>query len=147
MQLSNIVKTTRVLNAVAAGTTNQTGSAIDMAGFDGVRFVALLGAGSANSVGQIKVTQSDTSGGSYSDIEGSAGTAFTPTTDDNKVWITDILRPTKRFLKVVVIRATGNTVIDGVIAEQYGPRVAPSTDDATTVLGRELLTSPVNGTA
>jgi hypothetical protein len=149
-QLSNSTKVTRVLSAVAAGTSNQTSTAIDMAGFDGVRFIVSLGVGSSSSVGQVKATQADTAAGSpvaFTDILGSAGTVFTPSTDDNKVWILDIFRPARRFVKCVVIRGTGNTVIDGIIAEQYGPRVLPKTDDATTVLGRKLLVSAADGTA
>jgi hypothetical protein len=140
-------KIIRVLNAVAAGTSVQTGAAVDLAGFEGVRFIIALGVGSASSVGQIKASQCATSGGSYADILGSLGTAFTATTDDNKLWILDIYRPTKRFVKCIVNRATGNTVIDGVIAELYGPRIKPTIDDATTVLGRKILVSPAEGTA
>lgn len=146
-QISNSTKITRVLNAVAAGTTVQTSSAVDMANFDGVRFIVSLGVGSASSVGAVKASDCDTVGGSYNDIAGSLGTAFTPTTDDNKVWVLDIYRPTHRFVKCIVNRATGNTVIDSVIAEQYGARVQPKTDDATTVLGRKALVSPADGTA
>ena len=146
-QLSNQTKITRVLNAVAAGTSVQTSAAVDMAGYDGVRFIVSLGVGSASSVGAIKAADCDTVGGSYNDIAGSLGTAFTPTTDDNKVWVLDIFRPAHRFVKCIVNRAAGNTVIDGVIAEQYGPRVAAKVDDATTVLGRKLLADPIDGTA
>lgn len=146
-QISNFTKVTRVMNAVAAGTTVQTSSAVDMANFDGVRFIVSLGASVATAVAAIKGSDCDTSGGSYNDIAGSLGTAFTPTTDDNKVWILDIFRPTHRFVKCIVNRATANTTIDSVIAEQYGPRLQPKTDDATTVLGRKVLTSPLDGTA
>jgi hypothetical protein len=150
-QLSSGIKVTRVMSAVAAGvTTPQTSTAVDMAGFQGVRFIVLLGVGSASSIGQVKATQADTAAGSpvaFTDIAGSAGTAFTPTTDDNKVWILDIYRPARRFVKCVVIRGVGNTVIDGIIAEQYGPTKLPKTDDTTTVLGRSLLVSPADGTA
>ena len=34
------IKVTRVMNAVAAGTSNQNGSTLDMSGWDGVLFVA-----------------------------------------------------------------------------------------------------------
>jgi hypothetical protein len=146
-QLSNGTKVTRVMNAVAGGTSTQTSSAIDMAGFNGVRFIVSLGVGSASSVGQVKATDCDTSNGQFNDIAGSGGTVFTPTTDDNKVWILDIFRPTHRYVKCVVIRSAGNTVIDGVIAEQYAPHLLPKTDDTTTVLGRTLLVSPADGTA
>jgi hypothetical protein len=41
MNLSKAVKVARVLNGVAAGTTDQNGSVVDMQGFEGVQFVAL----------------------------------------------------------------------------------------------------------
>lgn len=146
-QISGGTKLQRVLNAVAAGTSVQTSSAVDLAGFEGVRFIVSLGVGSASSVGQVKASQCATSGGSYADILGSLGTAFTATTDDNKVWVLDIYRPTKRFVKCIVNRATGNTVIDGVVAELYGPRTQATTDDSATVLGHKQLVSPAEGTA
>ncbi len=146
-QISNQTKITRVMNAVAAGTTVQTSSAVDMAGFDGVRFIVSLGASVATAVAAVKASDCDTSGGTYADIAGSLGTAFTPTTDDNKVWVLDIYRPTKRFVKCIVNRATANTTIDGIVAEQYAARLEPKTDDATTVLGRKQLVSPIDGTA
>lgn len=146
-QLSNHTKITRVLNAVAAGTSTQTSSAIDMAGFDGVRFIVSLGAVTSTGVPAVKASDCDTTGGSYNDILGSLGTAYTASTDDNKVWVIDIFRPTHRFVKCIVTRATANAVIDGIIAEQYGARFQPKTDDATTALGRKVLSSPIDGTA
>jgi DNA-binding response OmpR family regulator len=38
MNLSKCTKVTRALNSVAAGTSNQNGSVIDMSGFEGVQF-------------------------------------------------------------------------------------------------------------
>jgi hypothetical protein len=140
-------KVIRVMNAVAAGTSVQHSTAVDMAGYQGVRFIAGLGVGSASSVGQLKAEDCDTSGGSYNDIAGSAGTAYTPTTDDNKCSVLDIYRPRHRYVKAVIVRGTGNSVIDFVIAELYGPHNLPVTNDATTVLSTKLLVSPADGTA
>lgn len=137
----------RVMNAVAAGTTTQTSSAVDMAGYQGVRFIVSLGAVTATGVPAVKASDCDTSGGSYSDIAGSLGTAYVASTDDNKVWVLDIYRPTHRFVKCIVTRGTANAVIDGIVAELYEPRNQPAIDDATTVLGHKLLVSPADGTA
>lgn len=144
--LSSRTSLKRVLNAVAAGTSTQTSSAVDLAGYQGVRFIVTLGAITATGVPQIKASDCDTSGGSYADIAGSLGTAFTASTDDNKVWVLDIYRPTKRYIKCIVLRTTANAVIDSIVAELYDGKVQPSTDD-TTVLGRKLLVSPIDGTA
>lgn len=146
-QITNFTKLSRAMNAVAAGTTVQTSSAIDTAGFEGVRFIVSLGASVATAVGQIKASQGLTSGGAFNDIAGSLGTAFTPTTDDNKVWVLDIYRPTKRFVKCIVNRATANTTIDSVMAELYEPRNIPAVNDVTTVLGSKLLVEPLEGVA
>jgi len=149
-QLSNATKVTRVLSAVGAGTTTQTSTAIDMAGFDGVRFIVCLGAVTSTGIPAVKGTQADTSAGSpvaFADILGSLGTAYTASTDDNKVWVLDIYRPARRFVKCVVTRGTANAVIDSIVAEQYGGHVQPKADDATTVLGRKLIVSAADGTA
>ena len=64
MNLSKYAKVTRVLNAVAAGVTNQNGSVIDMSGFEGVQFIALFGALTASQVTSLKVQQGNLADGS-----------------------------------------------------------------------------------
>lgn len=127
MHLTDKTKTTRVMNAVAAGTTSQTSSVIDMQGFDGCRFTALFGALTATQVTSLKVQQSDNSDGSSAEDLTGASTAALADGDGNKCLIVDVLRPTKRYLKAVVVRGTANAVIDGVIAEQYTARTLPTT--------------------
>ena len=64
MNLSKAVKVARVLNGVAAGTTEQTGSVVDTQGFEGVQFVALFGALTATQVTSLKVQQGSLADGS-----------------------------------------------------------------------------------
>ena len=45
-QITNETKLVRVQNAVAAGLVTQNSAAVDLAGFNGVRFIVALGAGS-----------------------------------------------------------------------------------------------------
>lgn len=137
----------RVMNAVAAGQTNQTSSAIDTAGYDGVEIVSAFGAITGGAVTSVKVQQSsdDASADAYADLASSSVTVAD--TDDNKIVVHDIYRPRERYLKVVISRATQNAVIDGVFARRYAPRVNPSTNDSTTVVSRKLLASPAEGTA
>lgn len=134
LHLSDAVKTVRVSNAVAAGATDSNGTGVDMTGYDAVRFVALLGALTATQVTGLHAQQSDDDGSAdaYSDIEGSA-TENMGDDDDNDMLITDIIRPTKRYVRPVVDRATANAVIDGVIAELYRTREVPVTQDATVI--------------
>lgn len=146
-QISNLIKTTRVMNAVAAGTTDQNSASLDMANFEGVRLTALFGTITVNAVTSIKAQQSDDDGvaDAFSDLAGSA--IAVAADDDNQAAVLDIWRPQKRYVRLVIDRGTANAVIDGVLAEQYGARKLPTTDDAATVVAREVHASPDEGTA
>lgn len=145
--VSNCIKTTRILNGVVAGTTVQTSSAVDMSGFDGARFTFLMGAITAGAVTSCKLQQSsdDGSADAYADLAGTSVTVADD--DDNQVVVIDVYRPRERYLKAIISRATQNAVIDGILVEQYCGRKQPTTDDATTVVAREIHVSPAEGTA
>jgi len=142
--LSNKVKTIRVSNAVAVGTTTITVTTVDMANYDGVRFLVLFGAitdGTPNLQGR-QGQQSN-----MSDAATLLGTDVAMAdTDDNKIGILEVVRPQERYVDCQIVRggATG-CVIDGVIAELFNPRVQPITQDAT--VGQiEKHASPAEGT-
>lgn len=140
------IKITRVMNAVAAGTSVQTSSEVDMQNWDGVQFVALFGTLTATQVTAIKAAQDVVTG-----MAGAAdllGTLVGPLADadSNKCLVLDIYRPQERFVRCVVNRATANAVIDGVIAIQYRGRVQPATQ-AASVAFSEKHSSPIEGTA
>lgn len=146
MNLLSNIKITRVLNAVAAGTTDQNGTALDMSGFDGVVFIAAFGALTATQVTQIKAQQDTDSGmGTAQDL---AGTLVGPLadTDGNKLLVLDVYRPRERYVRCVVDRGTANAVIDGVVAIQYCGRKMPLTQDSTVAFS-ESHQSPAEGTA
>ena len=147
MFLSENVRIVRLMNAVAAGTSDQDGTGIDMQGWDGVMFIALLGTLSASQVTSMKVQQSsdDGSADAYTDVEGS-DSGNLDDDDDNDQIVIDILRPEERYLRPVLLRGTGNAVIDGIVAIQYKARETPITDHST-VVKIERLSSPVAGTA
>lgn len=145
MNLLKETKTTRAMNAVVAGITNQNGSVIDMSGFEGVMFIAAFGALTATAVTGIKVQQGVLADGSdMADLTGSA--LAIADTGSNKLLATDVYRPQERYVRLVVTRGTANAVIDGVTAVQYSPRVSPTTQD-TTVAASEQLISPAEGVA
>lgn len=144
--LSDCVKTIRVMNAVAAGTSDQNSSVVDMAGYDGVRFIALFGTLTATQVTKIKVQQgTDATVTDAADLEGTATTALADG-DSNKMLITDIIRPRERYVRCVVDRGTANAVIDGVVAEVYKARSVPVTQDSTVAYAEQHV-SPAEGTA
>jgi hypothetical protein len=143
--LINCIKETRIMNSQAAGITPVNSSVIDMQGYEGVQFSALFGTITATAVTGIKVQQGNAA--DCSDGVDLAGTALAiPDTASNKILLTEVYKPTKRYLRVVVTRGTANAVIDGVIAQQFGARVEPPVHDAS-VAGFEYSVSPCEGTA
>lgn len=147
--LNSQIRITRVSNAVAAGATDSNGTGVDMqadGGYDGVLFVALLGALTATQVTALHGQQSDDDGSTdaYSDLEGS-NVGPLGDDDDNDCLVLDVYHPTKRYVRPVVDRATANAVIDGVIAIQYKGRTPPTSHDAT-VFASTAVVSPAEGT-
>jgi len=123
---------------VATGTSTITGSAIDMAGFEGVLFIVRLGSPATNNT--LHITQCDTSGGSYAALTGTSVGAHATDTP----LIVDIYRPKEQFLKYVVTRGT-TTTIDIVTIVQYGAGVRPTTQPSGTQI--EYFYDVAEGTA
>jgi len=147
MNLSKESKLTRISNAVAAGVTTITSAAVDTKGFGGCLLVAAFGAIVAGAATSVKAQQSsdDGVGDAYSDLAGTSVTVAD--TADNQLVYVDVVRPTKRWLKLIVLRATQNATLDGIVACLYDPKAIPTTHDATTVAGGETHVSPDEGTA
>lgn len=144
MNLSNAAKVTRVMNAVAAGTTDSNGSTVDMRGYGACQFIVAFGAITSGAVTSVKAqTSSDDS--NWDDLEGTSITVADD--DDNQVVVLDINNPRERYLRVVVDRGTQNAVIDSAVALQYNAIFEPVTHDATTVVGAEYHHAPAEGTA
>jgi hypothetical protein len=127
-----------VVAPVTAGTSTITGSALNMAGFDGVLFLVSLGTPATDNT--VKITQCDTSGGSYADLTGtSVGASATDTP-----LIVDLKYPREQFLKYVVTRAT-STTIDTVVIIQYKAAIRAVTQPTNTQV--ERWNGPAEGTA
>lgn len=138
------VKLTRVSDAVAAGQTAINASSVDMKGFEAVTFVVAWGAITAGGVQSVKLQQSDDDT-NWADLEGSA--VDIADDDDNKLAYLELHNPRERYVRAVVSRATQNSAIDGIIALQSGPKLAPVTHDSTTVADGEIHHAPAEGTA
>jgi hypothetical protein len=151
MDLSNRVLTKRIKPdasgwTVAAGTSNVNSDIVDMAGYDAVRFIIGFGAIVSGAVTSVKVQQNDANSGTgMNDLTGSGITVAD--TDDNKIAISEIIRPQKRYLRLATLRATQNATIDFVLIELYKARSAPLTQDSATVISAELFQTPIEGTA
>lgn len=147
MLLSKMLDVSRVMNAVAAGTSDQNSTGVSMEGYNGVLFIAAFGALTATQVTLLKAQQSDDDGvgDAYSDLEDSA-TAALADADGNKMLVIDIWKPKKKYVRATIDRGTANAVIDGVIAIRYNARSVPTTFGSTV---KELvaLEGPDEGTA
>ena len=144
MNLSTAAKVTRVMNGVAAGTTDQNSTSVDMKGFDAVQFVALFGTIDATAVTSVKA-QGSSDNSTWSDLASTAVSVADD--DDNQAVILDLNKPSQRYVRCVVDRGTANAVIDGVIALQYHATHEPVTHDSSTVAASETHLSPIAGTA
>lgn len=144
MNLSKNVKFTRLLTSTAAGTGDTlSGAILDMSGFEGVVFVALLGDAAAGAVVTLQAQQNTANSASgMATLAGTAAqAAFSASSGDDKVLVLDVYQPRERYLRPQLVRATTNIAIDGILAIQYEARTRPTVNDAT-VLSTVLLVSP-----
>lgn len=145
----NLTKNTKIIRhevAVAAGVTVITPStAVDTDGFESCTFVALFGAIVAGAATSIEVHQSASSSSGFTALLGSKVTVGDG--DDGKMAFVEVTRPRKRYLKLVVNRATQNSTLDGIIALLSSPKIAPVVHDSTVLAASELHVSPAEGTA
>ena len=139
MNLGRNVKVTRVQNALSTGQGTTAGTVLDMQNFDGVMFVACVGAITASGTVTVKVLQGATTSPT-GELSGAA-LVFTGAGDDNKVGVLDVYRPTARYLRTSIVRAVQNGVVDGVVAIQYSGRKLPLAD-ATAALAKVVSISP-----
>lgn len=144
---ANPIQITTV-TAGAAAATAITSTAVDMTGYDGCLFLVPFGAIVSGAVTSLKLTQCDTSGGSYADLTGTSQTVAD--TDDDKTFVVDIQQPLEQFLKVVVSRATQNATVGAILAIPYH-KASRSTvlpvAGTNAIGGVERFIAPAEGTA
>ena len=147
MQLIKDAKVTLCKSTVAAGTSGIIdATVIDMLDYEGVLFIASFGAITSGAVTKLKAAALATSSptATTDDLEGSS--TDVPDTADDTVVVLDIYKPTLRYIRPCVSRATQNSVLNSIIAIQYGPKKKPVTQ-AASVTTTTVLVSPINGTA
>lgn len=135
-------KITRVENAAAAGTTDLDTDVLDMAGYDGVLFIALLGDATSGSVLELQAfgnTANSTSSPTPVELTADSVTYTAGASDaDNKLMIVDVIRPAYRYVFGRLVIDTQNCVVDGIVAIQYRSRSVPVTQ-GSTVLASALV--------
>lgn len=141
MLLSERIKITKVSGHITASTTEVVSTSVDMAGFDGVLFVASFG--TANAGNAIKAAQSTASTTSFSDL---VGTLVGVGASDEDQFV-DIRKPVERYVRCVAVRAGASSTMESIWAFRYGARdVAVDNTLAGTIHGEQHV-SPSTGTA
>jgi hypothetical protein len=142
--LSETIAVDRVLSYFAAGTTKRTSTILDMAGFDGVVFIAdfstLIDTGVIDAYAE-QHTLNQTSG--MTRVLGQ--TTHTVTTAQAAMTasciVVEIHRPQERYIQFNVTPSVQNAVITGVTAIRYKGRKLPVTQ-STNTLKSTVLASP-----
>jgi hypothetical protein len=126
-------------NLVAAGTTVQNGTVIDVAGYDGVFFIAKFGALTANQVTSMQAQQDSVAAfSSNNNIAGSKTDALADNAS-NKCLTLDVSQPTKRYVRAVINRATANAAIDSCIAICYRAGYKPTTHNSSVYASKTVV--------
>lgn len=142
--MDNLSKTLKVSIQALKSADNEslTGAGVDMAGYDGVLFVAGALEGEALDF-SMKAQQDSASGfGTAADLLGTA-TAFSTTIPAKGLAVLEISRPEERYVRpIITVPNAGAATPTFCIAIQYGARSLPVTNT-----GSELHVTPAEGTA
>ena len=110
----------------------QAGKVLDMSGYDGVCYIALMDVTTATSTGVGTLVHMHSDSTSTTDMVSCTGAAFVSgtTSMSDKLLVLDVQKPTKRYVSAYLEQdATANTQI---LAIQYKNRKGPVTQDSST---------------
>lgn len=120
-----------VIDPANLNNATTVGDAVDMSLFHEAMFILAMGANDA--AVDFSLTESATSGGSYTAISGKAITQETGGDDDNLQWVINLksseLSAGMRYVKPSVTIGNGTTNLGCVIGIGLRPRFAPASDD------------------
>lgn len=129
----------------AANNTNNRSDRIDMAGYEGVMFIATVTTATANGVATARVEQNDVNSDSgMAAIAGAAAIGTSVSTGDlnNRLLVVDVFRPRERYLSLVRTSAAANIAFGPVIAILYGPKTKPTIDHASLIAKAAVTSAP-----
>lgn len=136
----------RALAPVAAGTTTQYTSWMDMQSFQTIMFIAGIGTQTSTNVFTPTIQVSN----DQSTIYDLPATFDVPDTQSNKLALIEVVRPGYRYVRLKIARTTANAVIDLVVAilGYYPKATVPLTQDTgsgqTTSYGNQSWVSPAH---
>ena len=118
----------------AASNTDNNSDIIDMAGYEGIIFVAPIEDSVATGVATLTVEQNTANSDSgMAAIAGASATKTCAVNDDinGTLLIVEVYRPRERYVQAVCTSATANIAFGTVTAILYGNRKVPATEHAT----------------
>lgn len=130
--LGTQVKVTVLSGPVAAGQTTIQTAGVDMQGFESVMFIVFYGAITAGGFAAARIASSSDNGVSdaFALVTGS-NAAMGDETYSDKVAVAELTNPRERYLRVHALRSVEDSVINSIIAIQFGARSLPTTHDAS----------------
>jgi hypothetical protein len=135
MNLSKDVKVTVVAAAASAAQTEVVSSVLDMQGWGGVMFIALMGDVTDTSVLTLTAKGNSANSTSSPTPVAQASATFTAGASDadSKALIVDVYEPRLRYAFASLTRTAANAIVGGIIAIQYQPHMKPTAQDATVI--------------
>ena len=145
--MRNLVSRAKILKCFgyqAASTTAITAaSEVDMKGFEACTFILTLGTMVNLSSVTATVYHGNTSGDLSASVAAS-GAVISDGTDGTQIVI-EVVKPLYRYLRLGVVIAAQNTVVENIIAIVTGPRDEPVTQD-DAVISDDIFVSPATAT-
>lgn len=147
LNLSDIIEVSQGSPPVAAGVSLITGATIDMQGYENCLIIAKFGVfvatatmnlkaqGGAASNGSDAADYTTGTNGGATGVLTASGTAF-----DLKTAYLDVIRPTKRYLTAVIVRAVANCTLESLLYVRYGSRKCPTAEAALIAGGGKVIT-------
>lgn len=144
--LSDVVALDRVMTAQGAGTSVLNSDGVELKdGAEGVMFVVSFG---ALTVAPTVHAEQSADNSSYADLA-SSEIANIDNADDNKLVIVDVKRSgadADEYVRLVIDRSGGNTVVDSVVAYVYGKKNNLPLTQGADVAQTKKLYAPIEGT-
>lgn len=140
----NSIRRAMLPSAGAAGQTAVNSDIIDTADAEGVAFLVQMGAITAGGVQSLRLVHGDAANLSdAADVAGSNQTIAVASA--NTLFYVDVRKPTKRYVRLIVSRATQDSTVQSIAAIVYGARSQNPAQGAN--VSGEAHVSPVSGTA
>jgi len=145
MNLSKNVKIDQILGYFTAGQTKRTSAILDMSGYEGVVFIAGIGAiTEAGTIDVFAEGDDENSTGSMAELAGTAAYTITAAAAalTYSCIVLDVYKPLERYIQCNITPASESAVILGITAIRYKGKMGPEAMTTPYPLKATMLVSP-----